>query len=50
MDEWVKVSNDGNTDVYTMVYQRLSLRIRENAFAYGIIKLDGADNQVFTHN
>jgi len=48
MDEWVKVSNDGTLMSYTMVYQSEPSYPVKTPFAYGIIKLDGADTGI-TH-
>jgi uncharacterized OB-fold protein len=43
MDEWVEVSNEGTLTAYTMVYQSEPSYPVKTPFAYGIIKLDGAD-------
>jgi hypothetical protein len=43
MDQWVEVSNEGILMSYTMVYQSEPSYPIKTPFAYGIIKLDGAD-------
>ena len=43
MDQWVEVSHEGTLMSYTMVYQSEPSYPVKTPFAYGIIKLDGAD-------
>jgi uncharacterized protein len=43
MDEWVEVSNEGTLTAFTMVYQSEPSYPVKTPFAYGIIKVDGAD-------
>jgi hypothetical protein len=43
MDQWVEVSHEGTLMSYTMVYQSEPSHPVKTPFAYGIIKLDGAD-------
>jgi len=46
MDEWVGVSPEGTLTAYTMVYQGEPPYPVKTPFAYGIIKLDGADTGI----
>jgi len=43
IEQWVEVSNEGTLTAYTMVYQGEPPYPVKTPFAYGIIKLDGAD-------
>lgn len=43
MGEWVEVSDEGTLETYTIVYARRPACKAEIPFAFGIIKLDGAD-------
>ena len=43
INEWVEVSPEGTLIAYTMVYQSEPPYPVKTPFAYGIIKLDGAD-------
>ncbi len=43
MDQWVEVSTEGTLMSYTLVYQSEPSYPVKTPFAYGIIKLDGAD-------
>ena len=43
MDQWVEVSHEGTLMSYTMVYQSEPSHPVKTPFAYGIVKLDGAD-------
>ena len=46
MDEWLYVSNEGTLMSYTLVYQSEPSYPVKTPFAYGIIKLDGADTGI----
>ena len=41
--EWVEVSPEGTLETYTIVYKAEPFHIAAVPFAFGIIKLDGAD-------
>lgn len=43
MNEWVEVSNQGTVETYTVVHQPGPVYPADIPFAFGIIKLDGAD-------
>ena len=43
MDQWVEIGNEGTLTSYTMVYQSEPSHPVKTPFAYGIVKLDGAD-------
>lgn len=44
MSDWVEVSDEGTLEIFTVVrYSEPSIHPMEPLFAYGIIKLDGAD-------
>jgi hypothetical protein len=43
MEEWVDVSNEGTLETYTIVYKSEPNYSADAPFAFGIIKLDGAD-------
>jgi uncharacterized OB-fold protein len=43
INEWVEVKPEGTLTAYTMVYQSEPPYPVKTPFAYGIIKLDGAD-------
>jgi hypothetical protein len=45
-NEWVEVSPEGTLTAYTMVYQCEPPYPMKTPFAYGIIKLDGADRGI----
>ena len=48
LDEWVEVSNKGTVLTYTVVARPAPCHKRAAPFAYGIIRLDGADTGI-TH-
>ena len=41
--EWIEVGDEGILETYTIVYKSEPIHIAEVPFAFGIIKLDGAD-------
>jgi uncharacterized OB-fold protein len=43
MEEWVEVSHEGILESYTLVYKSEPIHVADTPFAFGIIKLDGAD-------
>jgi uncharacterized OB-fold protein len=43
LKEWVEVSPEGSLETYTIVYKSEPFHISATPFAFGIIKLDGAD-------
>lgn len=43
MEEWVEVGHEGILESYTIVYKSEPIHITDTPFAFGIIKLDGAD-------
>ena len=43
MDEWVEVSDQGTVETFTVVHQSEPVYAEEIPFAFGVIKLDGAD-------
>lgn len=43
MEEWIEVSDEGILETYTIVYTRRPVYKADSPFAFGIIKLDGAD-------
>lgn len=46
MSEWVKLSGKGTLKTYTIVRYQEPYMPREAPFAYGVIKLDGADTGI----
>ena len=47
-DEWIELDGRGTLESYTMVHYSLPVHPLSSPFAYGIIKLDGADTSL-TH-
>jgi len=45
-DEWVEVGPEGTLVTFTVVYRKENHHPKEAPFAYGIIKLDGADTSM----
>ncbi|MBL7212227.1 MAG: Zn-ribbon domain-containing OB-fold protein [Desulfobacteraceae bacterium] len=45
-DEWVEVGPEGTLVTFTIVYRKENHHPKEAPFAYGIIKLDGADTSM----
>jgi len=45
-DEWVEVGPEGTLVTFTVMYRKEDHHPREVPFAYGIIKLDGADTSI----
>jgi hypothetical protein len=43
MEEWVEVGHEGILESYTLVYKPEPIHIADAPFAFGIIRLDGAD-------
>lgn len=43
MNEWVEISDEGTLETFTIVYESQSIYQANPPFAFGIIKLDGAD-------
>ncbi len=46
MTEWVKLSGKGTLDTYTVVRYKEQYMPKEPPYAYGVIKLDGADTGI----
>ena len=46
MEEWVEVGNQGTVNGFTVVSHKTSVMPLESPFAYGIIRLDGADTDI----
>ena len=45
-DEWVEVGDKGTLVAYTVMYRSSPNLPKKNPFAYGIIRLDGADTNL----
>ncbi len=43
MEEWVQVSDEGILETFTVVYASSPVYPEDGTFAFGIIRLDGAD-------
>lgn len=43
MDEWVDLSGKGTLESYTIVRYKEAYHLRDIPYAYGVIKMDGAD-------
>jgi uncharacterized OB-fold protein len=46
LEEWVEVSDEGTLETYTIVYEPEPVHITDAPFAFGIIKLDGANTGI----